>query len=81
MDGGGWCGRMIEPRPHALTRSEVFREFVAACLRAMDGEECGIDWAARDGRRCDWCEDTRACEPAKAGRDEADSVTIYRRKT
>ncbi len=59
---------MIAPREHAMTPSEIFREFVAACLRAMRGEESGIDWAARDGRRCDWCEDTRACEPARAGR-------------
>lgn len=39
---------MIEARPHALTRSEVFREFVAVCIRLMDGEAPGIDWAARE---------------------------------
>ncbi len=39
---------MIEARPHALTRSEVFRGFVRACLELMDGAAPGIDWAARE---------------------------------
>ncbi len=37
---------MIAPREHALTRSEVFREFVAVCIGLMDGDAPGIDWAA-----------------------------------